>query len=74
MGMLSYQAIGRLHCGQRERGRTMDSPAGRRAMTTFKNEPMSAPKTPAYVSTSSLGRAAMSGADTAEDCQVSRPR
>ncbi len=44
-GMLSYQAIAARHSGHRERGRTIDSPAGTRAMTTFRKLPIVAPTT-----------------------------
>ncbi len=42
--MLSYQAIGAAHRGQRERGRTTDSSAGRRWMQTLRKLPTQAPK------------------------------
>src|SRR5262245_50224247 len=51
-GRLSYQAIGVLQCGQRERGRTIDSPWGSRATTTLRKEPMQAPTPAAQTRTS----------------------
>src|SRR5579875_166000 len=42
-GRLSYQAIGAAQCGQRERGRTTDSSAGRRWMQTLRKLPTQAP-------------------------------
>jgi hypothetical protein len=47
IGMLSYHAIAVPHCGQRERGATIEPPVGHRLMQTFKNEPMVAPNTKA---------------------------
>jgi hypothetical protein len=38
-GMFSYQGSWWPHFGQRERGRTMLSPSGTRAMTTFRKLP-----------------------------------
>src|SRR5690606_4608525 len=49
--------IARPQTGQREPGRTTDSPRGRRWITTFRNDPTSAPSTPA--------KAAKSGTSTA---------
>src|SRR5262247_4036081 len=42
-GTLSYQAIGRPHAVQAERGRTTETRRGRRWMQTFTNEPITAP-------------------------------
>ena len=41
--MLSYHAIGRVQCGQREPGNTMDCSRGIRTMQTFKKLPMQLP-------------------------------
>ncbi len=57
--MLSYQEMGVPQPGQRDRGRTTDSPAGTRAMTTFRKLPTTAPTTtaqPAAKGRSSGGR------------------
>src|SRR5512142_2726047 len=54
-GRLSYQAMGAPQRGQRERGRTMDSPRGRRAMTTFAKLPSAAPRTGTQATTSGAG-------------------
>ncbi len=53
-GTLSYQAISALQAGQRDRGRTTLSPAGRRAMHTFRKDPTAAPRTAAYATKSAL--------------------
>src|SRR5437016_6379571 len=49
IGTLSYGLMGAPHCGQCEDPKTTDSLRGRRYATTFKNEPNSAPKMPANV-------------------------
>ena len=42
-GMFSSAEIGRSHFGQRERGETIDNPAGHREIQTFRKEPMHSP-------------------------------
>src|ERR687894_1956817 len=56
-GTLSYGAIGAPQPGQRERGRTSDSPRGRRWITTFRKLPMSAPRTPASATAAAMATA-----------------
>src|SRR5262245_5151174 len=43
-GMLSYQRMTCLQFGQRERGLLIDSPRGRRRITTFRKLPMTRPR------------------------------
>src|SRR5260221_14687130 len=59
MGTLSYQAMGARHLGQRERGCTSDSPAGRRATTTFKKLPTAPPTRATQAAASGAGTAAI---------------
>jgi hypothetical protein len=42
--MLHHHLIGVLHFGQCEGGETIDSPRGTRQTTTFRNEPINAPR------------------------------
>src|SRR5689334_1409178 len=49
--MLSWGAMRCLHRGQRDAGRTIDSPFGRRAITTFRNDPSARPTRNAAIGT-----------------------
>src|SRR6266699_2710973 len=49
IGMLSRHAIGCLHEGHRERGRTTDWPVGMRKLQTFRKLPSMAPNAPARI-------------------------
>src|SRR5947199_6690654 len=78
-GTLSRAAMGAPHRGHRLRGRTTDSPAGTRAITTLRKLPTSRPRT-AQAVTSTDGTVAAPGVRSAvvavvrRGCRAETPR